>query len=106
MYLTQLPNPPELRRLKERFMIITKKAISRRMVLKGIGATVALPLLDAMVPAMTALGRSAAKPEMRFGAIYVPNGVIPGKCLPATEGADLEYSPTLKPLEPFRDQIL
>ncbi|MBI4473772.1 MAG: DUF1552 domain-containing protein, partial [Acidobacteria bacterium] len=87
-------------------MIIAKKAISRRTVLKGLGTAVALPLLDAMAPAMTALGQTAAKPATRFGAIYVPNGVIPGQWFPAKEGSDFEYSPSLKPLEPWRDKIL
>jgi hypothetical protein len=86
-------------------MIIMKREISRRTMLKGIGATLALPFLDAMVPALAA-GRTAAKPATRFGAIYVPNGVIPGKWFPTTEGAGFEFSPTLAPLEPWRDQIL
>ena len=55
-------------------MFITKKAISRRTVLRGIGTTLALPLLDGMVPAFTAVGRTAAKPIMRFAAMYVPMG--------------------------------
>ena len=87
-------------------MIITKKAISRRTVLKGLGATIALPFLDAMIPASTAIARSAAKSPTRFGAIYVPNGVIPGKWFPTAEGTDFEYSPTLQPLLPYRDRIL
>ena len=87
-------------------MIITKKAISRRTVLKGLGATLALPFLDAMMPASTAIARSAAKAPTRFGAIYVPNGVIPGKWFPTAEGTDFEYSPSLQPLSPFRDRIL
>lgn len=87
-------------------MIITKKGLSRRTLLKGIGAAVALPLLDAMVPAMTALAKTPAKPVTRFGAIYVPNGVIPGQWFPTKEGADFEYTPTLKPLEAYREQML
>jgi Protein of unknown function (DUF1552) len=87
-------------------MIITKKSISRRTLLRGMGASVALPLLDAMVPAMTALAQSAARPVTRFGAVYVPNGVIPGRWFPTTEGAGFEFTPTLKPLEPFREQLL
>ena len=71
-------------------MMITKKSISRRTLLKGLGATVALPFLDAMVPALAAPGSSAAKPATRFGAVYVPNGVIPGKWFPTTEGAGFE----------------
>ena len=89
-------------------MIITKRRLSRRTVLRGIGATVALPLLDAMVPAMTALradGREAAC--MRFGAVYVPNGVIPGAVVSRPPKAPaFEFTPTLKPLEPFRDRLL
>jgi hypothetical protein len=87
-------------------MMITKKALSRRTVLKTLGATIPLPLLDAMVPALTALGRTAAAPRLRFGVVYVPNGVIPGKWFPAAEGAGFEFTPTLKPLEPFREQLL
>ena len=67
-------------------MFVTKKAIPRRTVLRGIGATLALPLLDGMVPALTALGRSAAKPALRFGAVYVPNGMVMQNWTPATAG--------------------
>ena len=87
-------------------MIITKKALSRRTVLKALGVALPLPLLDAMVPAATALANTPAKPVMRFGAVYVPNGVIPGEWFPETEGSGFEFSKTLKPLEPFRDRLL
>jgi hypothetical protein len=87
-------------------MMITRKALSRRTVLKALGVTVPLPFLDAMVPALTALEQTAARPALRFGAVYVPNGVIPGKWFPATEGTGFEFSPTLQPLEPFRDRLL
>jgi hypothetical protein len=87
-------------------MMIAKKALSRRTVLKALGASVPLPLLDAMVPAMTALRHTAATPKLRFGAVYVPNGVIPGQWFPATEGAGFELSPTLEPLAAFRDRLL
>ena len=87
-------------------MMITKKMLSRRTVLRGLGAAVSLPLLDAMVPPLTALERTAAQSPLRFGAVYVPNGVIPGQWFPATEGAAFEFSPTLKPLDKFRDQLL
>jgi hypothetical protein len=87
-------------------MIIVNKALSRRTVLKALGATVPLPLLDAMVPALTRMARSAAAPALRFGAVYVPNGVIPGQWFPVGEGASFELSPTLKPLEPFRAQMI
>src|SRR5262249_20765541 len=59
-----------------RVMIITRKAIDRRTILRGVGAAITLPLLDSMVPALTALGRTAAKPIRRFGAVYVPNGIV------------------------------
>ena len=87
-------------------MMITKKALSRRTVLRGLGAAVSLPLLDAMVPSLTALQLTPAQPRMRFGAVYVPNGVIPGQWFPTAEGSAFEFSPSLKPLERFRDHIL
>ena len=67
-------------------MIITRKAIPRRTVLRGLGAAVALPLLDGMAPALTALGRSAARPVRRFGVVYVPNGVVIDQWTPAATG--------------------
>ena len=57
-------------------MIITKKALHRRTFLRGLGTTLALPLLDGMVPALSALGNTAAKPPVRLGFVYVPNGII------------------------------
>src|SRR5712692_8947912 len=87
-------------------MFIAKKAIPRRTVLRGIGATLALPLLDSMVPALSALARTAAKPVNRFGVVYVPNGMIMKNYLPAVEGAAYELTPTLNALAPFREQIL
>jgi hypothetical protein len=87
-------------------MMITKKVLSRRTVLRSLGAAVPLPFLDAMVPALTALQQTAAQPRLRFGAVYVPNGVIPGQWFPAAEGRTFEFSPSLKPLEKFREQVL
>ncbi len=86
-------------------MIITKKALPRRTVLRGIGATLALPLLDGMVPALSALARTAAQPSPRFTFIYVPHGSIMKQWTPAQEGSRFEFSPILKPLEPFREQV-
>ena len=86
-------------------MILTKKAIPRRTVLRGLGAAVALPLMDAMVPAATALSQTPAKPIRRFGAIYAPNGVIPARWFPSAPGYDFEFSYALKPLEPFRNRL-
>lgn len=87
-------------------MMITKKALSRRTVLKALGATIPLPLLDAMVPALTALRQTPAAPALRFGAVYVPNGVIPGQWFPTAEGSAFEFSPTLEPLSAFRERLL
>jgi hypothetical protein len=88
-------------------MIITKKHLSRRTFLRGtFGAAMALPLLDAMVPALTAQGKTAARTPFRFGAIYMPNGVYPDTWHPTTEGANFEFKPVMQPLEPFRDQLV
>ena len=87
-------------------MIITKKKISRRAVLRGVGATLALPLLDGMVPALTAVVKTAAGPVNRFGAVYVPNGMIMKDWLPSAEGTAFEFMATNASLAPFRDQIL
>src|SRR5579864_9693198 len=87
-------------------MIVTKKAIDRRTVLRGLGVSVALPLLDAMVPALTAFQRTAARPVNRFGAVYVPNGMMMRQWTPEAEGSAFEFTPILKPLEPFRDRLL
>ena len=87
-------------------MIITRKAVPRRTLLRGVGATLALPLLDGMVPALSALGRTAAAPVRRLGVVYVPNGVEEAQWRPTTEGPGFEFTPTLKPLEPFRDRLL
>jgi uncharacterized protein DUF1552 len=87
-------------------MIVTKKAISRRTVLRGIGTTVALPLLDAMVPALTAQVNTPAKAVRRLGVVYHPNGVIYENWLPKGSGRDFVLSRTLAPLEPFRDQLI
>ncbi len=87
-------------------MFIAKKAVPRRTVLRGIGATLALPFLDSMVPALSALAGTAAKPVNRFGVMYVPNGMIMKDYLPAAEGAAYELTPTLSALAPFRGQML
>ena len=86
-------------------MIVFKKAIPRRAVLRGIGATLALPLLDSMAPAFSAFAATLAKPINRFGVVYVPNGMIMQNYLPATEGPAYELTPTLSALAPFRDQV-
>ena len=87
-------------------MMVTKKAISRRTVLRGMGTAVALPLLDAMVPALTAQVKTPASPIRRLGVVYHPNGVIYHNWLPTGTGRDFALSRTLAPLEPFRDQLI
>ena len=86
-------------------MIITKKAIPRRTMLKGLGASLALPLLDGMVPAFTPLRLTAANPVRRLGIVYVPNGMIMDQWTPASEGTEFEYTRILKPLEPHRHHV-
>ena len=87
-------------------MIITQKALPRRTFLRGVGATLALPFLDAMVPAASSAARAAAAPARRLGFIYIPNGVIQEQWVPAQTGSGFEFSRILSPLEPFRDQVL
>ena len=86
-------------------MIITKKSLSRRTVLRGIGASVALPLLDGMVPAFAATQSAAMQPVQRFGAVYAPNGMWMDTWTPTTEGRQFEFSPTLRSLAPFRESV-
>ncbi len=86
-------------------MFNTKTSVPRRTFLRGAGVTLALPLLDAMIPANTALAQTAAKPVRRFGAIYVPHGKLMANWTPRTTGANFEFSPILQPLEKFRNQL-
>lgn len=81
-------------------MFMTKMSLSRRTFLRGLGATIALPLLDGMVPAFAQLRNSAGKPIRRLGVVYVPNGMMMQKWTPIGEGA-LQLSPTQAPLAPF-----
>ncbi len=86
-------------------MFITKKHLSRRTVLRGMGVSVSLPLLNAMIPAATALANTAAAPKPRLGFFYFPHGAIMEKWTPAAVGRDFEMSPILEPLAPFRKQL-
>ena len=86
-------------------MLITKRSLPRRTVLRGLGAAVALPLLDAMVPALSAVSQTAARPTRRFGVVYVPNGIAMEHWTPATEGSGFGLTPILQPLAPFTDQM-
>jgi hypothetical protein len=88
-------------------MFITKKHLSRRTFLQGtFGAAIALPFLDAMVPAFTATARAAGNSPFRFGAIYMPNGVYPDTWHPEKEGLNFDFKPVMQPLEPLRDQLV
>jgi len=95
-------------------MFLTKRHLSRRTVLKGAGVSLALPLLDAMIPAATALAQTAAAPRMRMGFFYLPHGAILGntthgpaldRWTPRGSGADFTLSPILKPLEPLKRYV-
>ena len=80
-------------------MLITKKHLPRRTVLRGLGATIALPLLDGMVPALTATSRTAAAPIKRLGVFYVPNGMSMPYWFPKTAGPMVNLPPTLQSLD-------
>ena len=86
-------------------MFITKKALPRRTFLRGLGTCMALPLLDAMIPAGTALAQTAAKSPLRFGTIYIPHGVIMDVWMPKKTGTDFELPLILKPLEKHRGDM-
>ncbi len=86
-------------------MIIRKKFISRRALLRGAGATLALPMLDAMIPACTFAAPETVRP-IRLSFIEVPNGIVMDKWTPNTEGANFALTPILEPLAPFQDRML
>lgn len=86
-------------------MFVFKKHLSRRAVLKGAGATIALPLLDAMIPAGTALAQTAAATGPRLGFVYFPHGALHEDWTPAQTGRDFEFPFILEPLKPFRDHV-
>ncbi len=84
---------------------ITKKYLSRRTLLRGMGVSVALPLLDSMVPAQTPLGKTAAASKSRLSCIYVPHGATMDKWTPVADGKAFEFTEILGPLEKFRDRV-
>jgi hypothetical protein len=86
-------------------MFITKKHLSRRTFLRGAGVTVGLPLLDAMVPAWTALAQTAAAPKPHIGFMYLPHGAIMEQWTPVADGSSFELTPILKPFAPFQKQL-
>jgi hypothetical protein len=86
-------------------MFITRKHLPRRTFLRGAGATIALPLLDAMLPAATALANTAASPQPRYAFLHLPHGAILGQWTPKTVGRNFDMSPILQPFAPFRDYM-
>ena len=95
--------PPWPRVRRRRTMFLTNMSLPRRTFLQGVGATIALPFLEAMLPAFKA--SAAAEPVRRFGAVYVPHGKMMANWTPLTPGADFDFPRILKPLEPFRSQV-
>jgi len=87
-------------------MQIRKMHLARRTFLQGLGTAVALPFLDAMVPSFTALAKTAATPQKRFGAVYIPHGAIMERYTPAKVGTGFDFTPILKPLQPFKDNVV
>ena len=85
---------------------ITKKHLPRRTFLRGAGVSVALPLLDSMVPAQTPLANTAASSRSRLRCIYVPHGATMDKWTPAKEGSGFEFTEILQPLEKYRDRLV
>ena len=86
-------------------MIVVKKALPRRTFLRGLGVTLSLPVLDAMVPAFSAMTSAAANPVRRLGFVYIPMGMNPAPWIPRAEGRIAELSPSLASLMPFWDQV-
>jgi Protein of unknown function (DUF1552) len=86
-------------------MFITKKHLDRRTVLRGMGAAIGLPLLDAMIPARTALAQTAAAPKPHLGFIYFPHGAVMDKWTPSAIGKDFDFPQIIKPLEPHRKYV-
>src|SRR3970282_1616528 len=86
-------------------MFLTRKHLSRRTLLKGAGASIALPLLDAMIPAGTAMAQTAAKPVPRLGFVYLPHGALQDEWQPKQVGRDFELPFIAKPLDPYREYL-
>ena len=87
-------------------MFVSKKSLPRRTFLRGMGTVVALPVLDAMVPSFTLLAKTAANPQKRFGAVYIPHGAIMERYTPKKVGAGFDFTPILKPLEPHKENVV
>ena len=87
-------------------MFILRRQMHRRTFLRGAGAALALPWLEAMAPPLTAIARAATTPPKRLGFVYIPHGVIMNQWTPAAAGAGFELTPILTPLEPYRDDLI
>jgi hypothetical protein len=85
---------------------LTKRHLSRRTALRGLGATMALPLLDSMIPAQTPQAKTAAQPRVRLGLCFIPHGAVMANWTPVREGSNFQFPRTLAPLAPFRDQVV
>jgi hypothetical protein len=85
---------------------LTKKHLSRRTVLRGLGVSLSLPLLDSMVPAQTPLAKTAAAPKVRLALCYIPHGAVMANWTPAAQGDKFEVPRTLMPIAPFRDNVV
>jgi hypothetical protein len=86
-------------------MFVTRKSLSRRTMLKVMGGAISLPFLESMVPAFTPVVKAAGDVPRRFGVVYFPNGAIMQQFTPATVGTGFEFTPILKPLEPFKSSL-
>jgi hypothetical protein len=84
---------------------LTKKHLSRRQLLRGTGVSLALPLLESMIPAGVARAAGLGTPQSRLACIYIPHGAVQASWIPASVGRNFEFSPSLKSLEPFRDRV-
>jgi hypothetical protein len=87
-------------------MFLTKKHISRRTLLRGVGATISLPLLESMVPAQTPLAKTAANPQIKLGLCFIPHGAVMSNWTPVAEGAGFTLPRTLMPLAPYQNQLV
>lgn len=86
-------------------MFITKKHLSRRTLLRGVGAGIALPVLDAMIPASTVWAKTAANPQARLGFVFFPHGAVQDRWVPTATGKDFTVSPILSPAAKFKNKM-
>ncbi len=106
MHLPVCNRPLKLGSSIEPMSFVARKHMPRRTFLRGAGTMLTLPLLDAMVPALTAQTKSAANPPTRLGFVYIPHGAVMDQWTPASVGAGFEFSPILAPLAPYRERLL